>query len=197
MPAPDVTSVLMCGVGGQGTILAGDLLARTAAESGQDVSLSEVHGMSQRGGSVDTLVRFGPEVHSPLICKGEADVVLAFEAIEAARWAPFLSPGGTLIMSRQRIAPLPVLLGKAAYPEGLEEDLAGQCRVIALDAVKEAEACGNARAANLVLIGVLAESLTFEDATWRSVIESRVPPKTVDVNMRAFERGRALAHEGG
>jgi indolepyruvate ferredoxin oxidoreductase, beta subunit len=192
----EVTSVLMCGVWGQGTILAGDLLARAAAESGQDVSLSEVHGMSQRGGSVDTLVRFGPEVHSPLICRGEADVILAFEMLEAARWAAYLAPNGTMIMSRQRIAPLPVLLGKADYPTEIESELASQCRLIALDAVEEAAACGNVRAANLVLVGVLSALVPFTEQAWLAVIEARVPPKTIEVNTRAFRRGRELAGEG-
>jgi indolepyruvate ferredoxin oxidoreductase beta subunit len=194
--AETVTSVLLCGVGGQGTILAGDLLAKTAAASGCDVSLSGLHGMSQRGGSVDTLIRFGRQVHSPLICRGEADFVVAFETLEAARWATYLRPGGTLVMSRTRIAPLPVLLGKSEYPETVERELAAQCRLIAADAVEEAVRAGSARAANLFLLGVLSGLLPFDEQTWREVIEARVPAKTIEVNLRAFERGRAMAGEG-
>lgn len=190
-----VTSVLLCGVGGQGTILAGDLLAKTAAACGLDITLSEVHGMSQRGGSVDTLVRFGSEVFSPLICRGEADFVLSFEELEAARWAPYLKAGGTLIMSLTRIAPLPVLLGKADYPEDLARDLSSKCRLIALDADVIARRSGSARAANLVLLGVLSAQLPFEEAKWREVIAARVPPKTLEINLRAFQQGRAVAAE--
>lgn len=192
----DVVSVLLCGVGGQGTILAGDVLARVAAASGCEVSLSEVHGMAQRGGSVDSLIRFGPEVHSPLICTGEADVIVAFETIEAARWAPYLKPHGTLIASKARIPPLPVLLGKIPYPEGLLEDLAAQCRVITADATGEAAQVGSPRAANLYLLGVLSGLLPFDEQAWHQVIEARVPPKTIDVNKRAFARGRAVTCEG-
>lgn len=191
-----VVSVLLCGVGGQGTILAGDIVAKVAAASGCEVSLSEVHGMAQRGGSVDTLIRFGPEVHSPLICTGEADVVVAFEALEAARWARYLAPSGTLIMSTTRIAPLPVLIGAAAYPDGLDDELAAKCAVIAADAQREATEEGDPRAANLFLLGILSGLLPFDERVWRQVIEARVPPKSVEVNQRAFARGRAKTREG-
>jgi indolepyruvate ferredoxin oxidoreductase beta subunit len=191
-----VISVLFCGVGGQGTILAGDLLAKVAANAGCDVTLSEVHGMSQRGGSVDTLIRFGPEVHSPLICLGEADVVVAFEELEGARWAPYLREGGTIVLALTRIAPLPVLLGKVRYPDGLVDDLSSKAQVVAVDAAGEAAQAGGARAANLVMLGALSTLLPFLAGDWEDVIRLRVPPKTVETNVRAFARGRAIAAEG-
>lgn len=191
-----MVSVLLCGVGGQGTILAGDILAKVAGQAGCQVSLSEVHGMAQRGGSVDTLIRFGPEVHSPLICVGEADFVVAFEALEAARWAPYLRPGGTLVMSITRIPPLPVMIGKATYPDGLEAALAQRCTVIAADARTQAAEAGSERAANLFLLGVLSGLLPFDEQVWQRVIGGRVPPGTIEANQRAFARGRDKAREG-
>ncbi len=188
----DVTSVLLVGVGGQGTILAGDVLAKVAAASGMDVKLSEVHGMSQRGGSVDTMVRFGPKVHSPVVSAGTVDHLVAFEVIEAARWLPYLKPGGRLLVDRRTIAPLPVLTGALPRTVGLESAL------IAEDAVfVEAEplACqaGSPRSANVVLLGALSVGLPFDAGTWRDVIAARVPPKTVESNLAAFELGRQAA----
>lgn len=191
-----VISVLLCGVGGQGTILAGDLLARVAAGAGCDVTLSEVHGMSQRGGSVDTLIRFGPEVFSPLICLGEADVVVAFEELEGARWAPYLREGGRMIVARTRIAPLGVLLGKTHYPEGLVDELSSKAQVVAVDAADLAAQAGSVRAANLVMLGALSTLLPFASGDWEDAIRHGVPPKTVQTNLRAFGRGRAIAAEG-
>lgn len=186
------TSVLICGVGGQGNLLAGDLLAKTAAASGLEVSLAEVHGMAQRGGSVDTLVRFGSSVFSPLICEGEADFLVGFEELEAVRWSRFLRPEGTLVVARTRIAPLAVLLGKTPYPEGSIDALAERWRVIAVEADAIAREEGDPRSANVVLLGTLSALLPFEERTWRDTIVGRVPAQTVEVNLRAFARGRAL-----
>jgi indolepyruvate ferredoxin oxidoreductase beta subunit len=189
------TTVMLCGVGGQGTILAADLLAKTAAAAGLDVKLSEVHGMAQRGGSVDTVVRFGQEVLAPITDPGGADHLVAFEMIEAARRLQFLTPAGRLLVNTRVIEPLPVLIGAASTPDGLEELLAEQDAIF-IDA--EALACeaGSPKSANVVLMGALSTGLPFPAQTWRDVIAARVPPKTVDANLRAFELGRAACEKG-
>ncbi len=188
----DVTSVLLVGVGGQGTILAGDVLAKVAAASGLDVKLSEVHGMSQRGGSVDTMVRFGAKVHSPVVSRGEVHHLVAFEVIEAARWLPYLKPGGRLLIDRRTIAPLPVLTGALPRTVGLESALLAD-NAILIDAEPVACAAGSPRSANVVLLGALSVGLPFAAETWREVIACRVPPKTVEANLAAFELGREAA----
>lgn len=190
-----VTTVMLAGVGGQGTILAADVLAKVAAASGLDVKLSEVHGMSQRGGSVDTVVKFGEQVLSPLTDPGMADHLVGFEVIEAARRLPFLKADGRLLVNARMIDPLPVLLGIATVPEDLEAQLAANGAIF-LDA--EALACeaGSPKSANIVLMGALSIGLEFEEEAWRSVIASRVPPKSVDANLRAFELGRQACVEG-
>jgi indolepyruvate ferredoxin oxidoreductase, beta subunit len=190
-----VTTVLLCGVGGQGTILAGDVLARTAAVAGMDVKLSEVHGMSQRGGSVDTTVRFGDVVHAPIVAAGEVDVLVAFEIIEAARWIATLKPGGRLFVNLRTIQPLPVLTGALAAPVGLVPALEKEGAVF-VDAEGIACDVGSPRSANLVLMGALSTALPFEAALWRAVIEGRVPPRTVEANLAAFEQGRAACESG-
>jgi indolepyruvate ferredoxin oxidoreductase beta subunit len=190
-----ITSVLLVGVGGQGTILAGDVLAKVAADSGLDVKLSEVHGMSQRGGSVDTTVRFGKKVHSPVIDVGGADHLVAFETIEAARWLPFLRPGGTLLVNDRTISPLPVLTGALPRPAGLRAVLAEEGATF-IDA--EAVACeaGTPRSANVVLLGALSLGLPFAEEDWRRIITSRVPTRTVAANLEAFSLGRKAAATG-
>ncbi|HSQ21538.1 MAG TPA: indolepyruvate oxidoreductase subunit beta [Coriobacteriia bacterium] len=190
-----VTTVVLAGVGGQGTILAGDVLAKVAVAEGHDVKLSEVHGMAQRGGSVDTVVRFGEEVHSPVVDPGMADHLIAFEIIEGARTLPYLRPGGTLVVNRRMVAPLPVLIGDLPAPDGLEDALYAEGAVF-LDA--EALACqaGSPRSANVVLLGAASYGLPFSAETWTRVIEGRVPPKTVEANLRAFALGRDACAEG-
>lgn len=190
------TSVLLVGVGGQGTILAGDVLAKVAAASGLDVKLSEVHGMSQRGGSVDTMVRFGEKVHSPVVSRGEVDHLVAFEIIEAARWLPYLRPGGRLLVDRRTIRPLPVLTGALPPTTGLEAALFAE-DVVYIDADALACRAGSPRSANVVLLGALSTGLPFDAEVWRQVIAGRVPPKTVDANLAAFELGRQACGEGG
>jgi indolepyruvate ferredoxin oxidoreductase, beta subunit len=190
------TSVLLVGVGGQGTILAGDVLAKVAAASGLDVKLSEVHGMSQRGGSVDTMVRFGEHVHSPVVSKGEVDHLVAFEIVEAARWVPYLRPGGRLLVDRRTIAPLPVLTGALPPTIGVESALYGEDAVF-VDAEPLACRAGSPRSANVVLLGALSVGLPFAEATWRDVIAHRVPPKTVDANLAAFDLGRKAGSGSG
>ncbi len=190
-----VTSVMLVGVGGQGTILASDVLAKVAALSGADVKLAEVHGMSQRGGSVDTVVRFGDEVHSPVIDAGGADHLVAFELIEAARWVHFLSHDGRLVVNQRAIAPLPVLIGAAPMPAGLEAALLDEGAVF-LDAESLACEAGSPRSANVVLLGALSVGLDLDADTWRAVIERRVPAGTAEANLAAFESGRRACEEG-
>ena len=188
----NVTSVLIVGVGGQGTLLASRLLGKTMMDLGYDVKVSEVHGMSQRGGSVETYVRYGDRVYSPVIDPGEADVVLAFEQLEAARFLPFLKKGGTVITNTQRIDPMPVVAGSAQYPEGLLEEIKAQgARVLALDALSLAEQAGSVKAVNVVLIGAMAKTLGTEPDIWLKSIEATVPPKFVEMNKHAFELGYA------
>ena len=190
-----VTTVMLCGVGGQGTILAADVLAKVVAAAGLDVKLSEVHGMAQRGGSVDTVVRFGDRVFAPITDPGGADHLVAFEMIEAARRLPFLSEHGRLLVNTRVIEPLPVLIGAAPAPEGIEAALEEHCAIF-VDA--EALACqaGSPKSANVVLMGALSTGLEFPVELWGEVITSRVPPKTVDANLRAFELGRAACDQG-
>lgn len=189
------TTVMLAGVGGQGTILAADVLAKVAAAAGFDVKLSEVHGMAQRGGSVDTTVRFGDCVHSPLTDPGCADHLVAFELIEAARTLRFVRPGGRLLVNTRTIDPLPVLTGAVPSPEGLEGRLQDEGAVF-LDA--EALACeaGSPKSANIVLLGALSSGLEFAEELWVEVITARVPRHTVAVNLSAFRLGRKACIEG-
>jgi indolepyruvate ferredoxin oxidoreductase beta subunit len=186
---------MLVGVGGQGTILASDVLAKVAAASGLDVKLAEVHGMSQRGGSVDTIVRFGEKVYSPVIDPGMADHLISFELIEAARWLHWLKPEGRLVVNNRVIASLPMLIGTCGAPTGLEAALAYEGAVF-LDAEELACEAGSPRSANIVLMGALSVGLDFPVEIWREVIAKRVPAKTVDANLAAFERGRAACAEG-
>lgn len=190
-----VTTVMLVGVGGQGTILASDVLAKVAAASGLDVKLSEVHGMSQRGGSVDTVVRFGEKVFSPTIDPGMADHLVSFEIIEASRWLHWVKPGGRLVVNNRMIASLPMITGQWGVPTGLEAALAYEGAVL-IDAEELACEAGSPRSANIVLMGALSVGLPFPVETWRSVISERVPPKTRDGNLAAFERGRQACAEG-
>lgn len=191
----DVTSVLLAGVGGQGTILAGDVLAKVALAAGLDVKLSEVHGMAQRGGSVDTVVRFGAEVLSPVIDPGTADHLIAFELIEAARKLTYLRPGGRFVVNTRTIQPLPVLTGVFAPPTGLLAALEHEGAVF-LDAEELACEAGSPRSANVVLMGAASIGLPFATELWREVIAARVPVKTVEANLRAFELGRQACAKG-
>lgn len=187
----NVTSVLIVGVGGQGTLLASRLLGKTMMDLGYDVKVSEVHGMSQRGGSVVTYVRFGEKVYSPIIDKGEADYILSFELLEAARWTEYLKPGGKIITNTQRINPMPVITGAAVYPEGLVEEMQQKgMDVDAFDALSLAEQAGSPKAVNLVLLGRLSKTADFTEAEWMQAIEASVPPKFLALNREAFALGR-------
>ena len=189
-----VKNILIVGVGGQGTLLASKLMGKAFMERGYDVKVSEVHGMSQRGGSVVTYVRYGDKVYSSLIEKGEADILISFEQLEAARWLSWLKPGGILITSTQQIDPMPVIMGNAEYPDGILEEIRSKVeRVIAVDAMQLAMEAGSAKATNVVLLGVAARYLGFEEQLWVEVIRSTVPPKTIEINEKAF----ALGFEAG
>ena len=182
-----VTNIMIVGVGGQGTLLASKLIGEVLMQNGFDVKVSEVHGMSQRGGSVVTYVRYGAEVASPLIDLGEADIIISFELLEAARYLPYLKKGGTLITADQEIDPMPVITGAAVYPQALAEKLAAQdITFLPVDALALAEQAGNVRAVNVVLMGVLASQMPFDKNDWLSAIDVVVPARFRDVNKTAF-----------
>jgi indolepyruvate ferredoxin oxidoreductase beta subunit len=190
-----VTTVMLCGVGGQGTILAADLLAKVAAAEGLAVKLSEVHGMSQRGGSVDTVVKFGEEVFSPVTDPGMVDHLVAFELIEAARRIHFVKPEGRLLVNPAAIQPLGVITGELPVPHGLRAALEEQGAIF-IDAEGLACQAGSPKSANVVLMGALSLGLPFAEDVWREVISARVPPKTIDANLLAFSLGRQACAEG-
>ena len=184
--------IMIVGVGGQGTLLASRVLGNTVIGEGYDVKVSEVHGMSQRGGSVVTYVKYGEKVYSPIIGEGEADVILAFELLEAYRALPYLKKGGKLIVNAQRIDPMPVITGAASYPENIVEKLSSVADVTALDALSLAKEAGNAKAVNVVLIGVMAKASEIAYEKWVETIRSTVPAKFLEVNLKAFDLGYHL-----
>lgn len=182
--------LVIVGVGGQGTLLASKILGHLALNEDCGVKVSEVHGMSQRGGSVITHVRVGNEVYSPIVADGQADFLLSFEELEAARAASFLKESGVAIVNTQVIWPMPVITGAASYPEA---PLAGFAqKVECADALGIAAECGNQKALNLVLLGMLSRHLDFSEEAWKTSIAACVPAKTLEINLAAFERGRAL-----
>lgn len=191
----DVTSVLFVGVGGQGTILASKILTIGLIEHGYDVKMSEVHGMSQRGGSVSTQVRFGKKVYSPIIGEGSADILVSFEEMEAARYARFLKKGGKMVVNKTQIPSLPVLSGACQYPQGIIEELKKHVPVRDLDATKIATDLGNPKSANVVLLGALIEALGLHDIDWKRIIAKTVKPAFVDINLKAFDAGMAAARQ--
>ena len=186
------TNILIVGVGGQGTLLASVLLGNLALDHGYDVKLSEVHGMSQRGGSVVTHVKMSDDkVGSPLIEEGEADIILAFEKLEAYRWLPYLKKGGKLYVNTQQILPMPVILGQAEYPQAIEEKLEGSAgQIKAFDALRIAEDAGSDRAVNIVLLGAASEALPFSEEAWMKVIEENVKKNFIEMNKFAFIKGQ-------
>lgn len=189
-------SVVLAGVGGQGTILAANLLATALVEHGYDVKTSEVHGMAQRGGSVISMVRFGSAVASPLVPYGEAEALVATELLETLRNLEFLAPGGRVIASRTRVDPLPVLQGAVEYPADAEERISSIApESIIVDAAAIAAEAGDARAANTVLLGILSPMLPVGEDEWLAAIESLVKAKAVEANRKAFLAGRRLAEE--
>jgi indolepyruvate ferredoxin oxidoreductase beta subunit len=186
------TDIMIVGVGGQGTLLASRLLGQVLTAQGFDVKVSEVHGMSQRGGSVVTYVKYGQEVTSPIIQEGEADYILAFELLEAARWLPFLKPSGKLIINTQKLNPMPVITGAEEYPADVLTALrASGADVTALDALTPALEAGSAKAVNVVLLGALAKRMEFPEEVWLNALEKTVPPRFLEMNQKAFALGRS------
>lgn len=187
-----VKNIMIVGVGGQGTLLTSRILGSLTMAGGYDVKLSEVHGMAQRGGSVVTFVRYGEKVAEPIVEEGQADVLIAFERLEALRYAHFLKKDGALIVNDWRIDPMPVVIGAAKYPEHILEALEKDHRVYKVNATKEARKLGNSRVFNLIVLGIAAQHMDFTKKQWYDVIEKTVPPKTVDINKKAFDVGYTL-----
>ena len=180
------------GVGGQGTILASKVLSVGLMRAGYDVKMSEIHGMSQRGGSVTTHVRFGAKVYSPIVDEGGADILVSFEKVEAVRWLAFLKRGGTLVVNDYEIRPLSVLTGSAQYPDGVTEKLRAEAPdMITFNAGKIASDLGSVKAQNIVLLGALARGMKLDHIDWNAVLKDLVPPKLYDLNARAFAAGAA------
>ena len=193
MSNENTKNILIVGVGGQGTILAGKIISRVVENAGLEVKVSEIHGMSQRGGSVVTQVRFGKEVASPIIIPGMVDVIIAFEKLEALRWSEWLSPDGYIVVNTQELYPMPVIAGIAKYPEDIIERIKEKTtKTIIMDALKMANEAGNAKSVNMVLLGQLSLLLPMKEEDWLSAIEETVKPHTLSVNIAAFKAGRAF-----
>lgn len=189
----ETKNIMIVGVGGQGTLLTSRILGGITVEAGYDVKLSEVHGMAQRGGSVVTYVRYGEKVAEPIVEEGQADVLIAFERLEALRYAHFLKKDGVIIVNDQRIDPMPVVTGVAKYPDGIIEELSKKYRVVSVDAMDESIKMGNSRVFNVIILGIAAKNMDFPKEQWIEVIKKTVPPKTIDINVAAFEKGYELA----
>ncbi|MBR0277255.1 MAG: indolepyruvate oxidoreductase subunit beta [Clostridia bacterium] len=181
--------IMIVGVGGQGTLLASRILGNTVINEGYEVKVSEVHGMSQRGGSVVTYVKYGDSVYSPIIDRGEADIILAFEMLEAYRALPYLKKNGMMIVNNQSIDPMPVITGAMEYPKDIQKKLEGIINIKTVNALDIAKEAGNIKAVNVVLIGVMAKNTGIDYEKWIETIKTTVPPKFLDVNLKAFELG--------
>lgn len=186
-------NILLVGVGGQGTILAAKLLTLGLTQAGCDVKMSEIHGMSQRGGSVSSHIRYGREVFSPVIERGGADILVAFERMESLRWLPYLKPEGRVIVNDCAINPLPVSIGKAQYPATVLDTLRSLAAATVIEADREAEALGNAKVMNVVLLGAVVKIMKLTGIDWPAIIKGNVKPAFADLNARAFQRGLELA----
>ena len=187
----ETKNVMIVGVGGQGSLLASRVLGRLLIDAGMDVKVSEVHGMSQRGGSVVTYVRYGDRVYSPVVDFGEADFIVSFELLEAARNLPYLKEGGQIVTNTQKIDPMPVITGAAAYPEDLVEKMRAKgAKVDAMDCLSLAKEAGSVKAVNMVLMGRLSHYFGQPDEAWMKALEATVPEKFLDMNKKAFELGK-------
>ncbi|MBR5913258.1 MAG: indolepyruvate oxidoreductase subunit beta [Selenomonadaceae bacterium] len=187
----ETKNIIIVGVGGQGSLLASKILGRLLLSEGYDVKVSEVHGMSQRGGSVITYVRFGDKVYSPVVDKGEADFIVSFEILETARWISYLKPSGQVVTNTQQIDPMPVITGAATYPENLVEKMQDKgFKVDAIDCLSLAKKAGSSKAVNIVLLGRLAHYFNISQETWEETIKACVPAKFLDLNIKAFELGK-------
>jgi indolepyruvate ferredoxin oxidoreductase beta subunit len=188
-------SILLVGVGGQGTILASKILTSGLLSAGYDVKMNEIHGMSQRGGAVSSQVRYAPageEVASPVIEENSADMLVAFEKMEALRWVPYLKDNGTIVMNDYVIPPLAVLTGKKEYPKGIEDELNKVATVIKLDAAKEASEMGNLKVMNIILLGTIVKKMNLQNIDWTSIIKENVKSNFTDINIKALETGMRL-----
>lgn len=185
-------NIMIVGVGGQGTLLTSRILGDITVAAGYDVKLSEVHGMAQRGGSVVTFVRYGKKVAEPIVEEGQADVLIAFEMLEALRYAHFLKKDGVIVVNEHRIDPITVVTGAAQYPENIIENLEKDYKVCKVNAMEEALNLGNSRVFNIIVLGVAAKQMDFSKGAWLEAIEKTVPPKTVEINKKAF----LLGYEG-
>ncbi|MDR0584001.1 MAG: indolepyruvate oxidoreductase subunit beta [Treponema sp.] len=186
-------NILLVGVGGQGTILASKLLTIGLMEAGYDVKMSEIHGMSQRGGSVSSQVRYGKKVEAPVIEPGSADILVSFEELEALRWLCYLNPQGKIIVNRYRINPMAVIAGKAAYPEGICTELAEKVKTTVFNAGEEAIKLGNVRVMNIILLGATIKLMELDSINWDEIIRKNVKSAFVDINLKALSRGKELA----
>lgn len=188
----ETRNILLVGVGGQGTILASKILSEGLVKAGYDVKMSEIHGMSQRGGSVSTQIRYGSRVYSPIIGKGEADVIVAFEKMEALRWLDYLKPEGKLVVNDHEIPSVPILMGQAEYPKGIIEELESKASVLVFKAAALAQELGNSKAMNIILLGALVKAMELGQLDWEEMIRSNVKKGFEELNIAAFKRGYAL-----
>ena len=187
-----VTNIMIVGVGGQGALLASKTLGQVLLDAGYDVKVSEVHGMSQRGGSVVTYVRYGKKVYSPIIDKGQADYVVSFELLEAARYTEYFKEGGRIVVNTQQIEPMPVITGAAKYPENLVEKMTeAGFKVDAMDCLSLAKEAGSTKSVNIVLMGRLSKYMDFQEEAWLKALEKLVKPQFLEMNKKAFSLGRA------
>lgn len=187
-----INSILLVGVGGQGTILASKLLTTGLMEAGFDVKMSEIHGMSQRGGSVSSQVRYGDKVYSPVIEIGGADILVAFEKMEALRYLKYLKPSGKLIVNDYEIYSMPILSGRAEYPEGIIEEISGKVSTEVINARSYAEQLGNSKAMNIIILGTIIKSMGLENINWEEIIKDNVKEKYVPLNLEALKVGMSL-----
>ena len=187
----ETKNIIIVGVGGQGSLLASKILGHLLLNEGFDVKVSEVHGMSKRGGSVITYVRFGDKVYSPVVDKGEADFIVSFEILETARWLEYLKAGGQIVTNTQQIDPMPVITGAAEYPQGLVEKIrAAGIKIDAMDCLTLARQAGSQKAVNIVLLGRLSHYFDISETSWQNSLRACVPPKFFDINKKAFELGK-------
>ncbi|MCL2151477.1 MAG: indolepyruvate oxidoreductase subunit beta [Oscillospiraceae bacterium] len=183
-------NIMIVGVGGQGSLLASKLVGNVLLNEGYDAKVSEVHGMSQRGGAVVTYVRYGDKVYSPIVDEGQADIIVSFELLEAARWLSHLAPNGQIVTNTQQIDPIPVITGAVTYPENLVEKMkSAGAKVDAFDALTLADEAGSSKSVNIVMMGRLSKYFPFPKETWMKALEETVPPKYLELNRRAFEAG--------
>lgn len=187
-----VKSILLVGVGGQGTILASKLLTTGLMEAGYDVKMSEIHGMSQRGGSVSSQVRYGEKVESPVIELGGADILVSFETMEAIRWMEYLKPSGAVIVNNYEIGPASILAGKVEYPDDIIEEISSKVETLVVDAAQKAQELGNSKVMNIILLGATVKSMGLEDINWEQIIRDNVKKQFIDINIEAFKLGVSL-----